>query len=96
MKLRHAGNSAISSVPILAEVPEELSASGPELDNGLTELNSDVYSAIRDVKPSRDNHADSRLLSSTIFSFSEISEARSVDGRRKSVVNAEETVEDEL
>jgi len=66
------------------------------LDNGLTELNSDVYSAIRDVKPSRDNHADSRLLSSNVFSFSEIPEARSVDGRREPVVNAEETVEDEL
>ena len=56
----------------------------------------EVYSAIRDVKPSRDSHADSRLLSSNVFTFSEITEPRSVDGRQTSVASDEEAGEDRL
>ena len=91
-KLLHVGNSCdaaftLPSAPALTEVLEGRTVSELELDNALTERNKDVYSAIRDDKPSRLSHADRRLLSSNVFS---VSETQSVGGRNTSEDNADD------
>ena len=97
-KFRHVGNSrdetfikssAPETVPILTDVLDGLAVSEPKLfDRGLTECNKEVHSAIRDDKPSRLSHADSRLLSSSIFLLFETSKPQSEDGGHTSVASA--------
>ena len=78
---------------LTAALGNEEVVSDLELDNGLTERSKEVYSASRDDKPSRFSHADSRLLSSNIFSLSEMF---STDGRQSLAANAEEVNDGKL